>query len=356
MKNFSILPQVVLFILFICLSSHSAAQENGDVDKTTFFKQIIAEYQSYEEMHGHTIRTDNVEMHYKTWGDPSALPFVWVHGTTFNSYEVMHIADRIVALGCYLIAIDYYGHGKTPIPKKEVSVYHVADDIKFLLNHLGIDNALIGGWSRGGTISTAFYDEYPESVLGIVLEDGGSVNWRRPYHKLNRDTIRSRIGGWPLDFSGFATREEAYFHYRYSYDESSQLYHVHSIGKSSDNRWTKNPGLAEWLTETSVDDFITTVFTSTLSPLFQYSTLNLEPKIVYRNLHVPLLICDPRTDDDWNYDFTEDNRALAEQHPELITHRIYEDTYHAVKLQRPEMFMEDLSQFIQKVRRHHSRY
>ena len=52
-------------------------------------------------------------------------------------------------------------------------------------------------------------------------------------------------------------------------------------------------------------------------------------------------------------DFTEEIKALADKHPELITHLIYENTYHPVKFQRPEKFMKDLSQFVQKVKKYH---
>jgi pimeloyl-ACP methyl ester carboxylesterase len=40
-----------------------------------------------------------------------------------------------------------------------------------------IEKAIIGGWSRGGTISSAFYDAYPETVQALIFEDGGSVAW-----------------------------------------------------------------------------------------------------------------------------------------------------------------------------------
>src|SRR6185369_12437024 len=90
--------------------------------------------------------------------------------------------------GYYILAIDYYGQGLTKIPAKQVSLYHVADDIKFLLDALKIKRAVIGGWSRGGSVSTAFYDAYHSCVMALVLEDGGSAAWNVNAHKMKIDS------------------------------------------------------------------------------------------------------------------------------------------------------------------------
>lgn len=351
--NFKHLLRIgVLVVYNVCIAQIST----DDLTKTQLFENAMKDYHSFELAHGHTIQTENVNMHYLTWGDPKALPIVWIHGTGSDSYELISFADSIVAMGCYLISIDYYGHGQTPIPQKEVSVYHVADDIKFLIDSLGINKVLIGGFSRGGTIATAFYDVYPENVLGIILEDGGSVNWRRPYHKVGLDSVKVKIKEWftPLDTApSFSNQKEAFMYYYNEKDTTSQFQLLNSIRMSDSNGWDQNPGLWKWLDEDSTEGLIKSIFNSTLSPMFEYSTINLEPRIVYRNLSVPMLIFDPQSDSDWNMDFTEENKALAEKHPELITHKIYENTGHAVKFQRPERFIKDLAQFVNKVKLHH---
>ncbi|WGQ12605.1 alpha/beta fold hydrolase [Pedobacter gandavensis] len=80
-----------------------------------------------------------------------------------------------------LIAIDYYGHGQTDIPTHPVSLYHVGDDIKQLMDQLEIKKAVIGGWSRGGGVSTAFYDAYPEFITHIIFENTGhNIHYEQP--------------------------------------------------------------------------------------------------------------------------------------------------------------------------------
>ena len=355
LKKFN-LPYLLLFSLLLCCTIGAAQTKTDSLDLAQLYAQAKIEYQAYEAKHGHYIQTENVKMHYLTWGDPNDLPFVWAHGTGRNAYELTYFVDSILAMGCYLIAIDYYGHGQTPYPEQEVTVYHLADDIKFLLDDLEIEKALIGGWSRGGSISSAFYDEYPDRCLGIVLEDGGSVNWRKPYHRLGMDTTSARMedlfASWKPRPS-FPSQEEAYAHFRRKSDSTSQFRLLNSITKSPENEWSYHPGLSEWLEEASAEGIMRALFTPTLTTLFQYSTVNLEPRIIYRNLDIPLLILDPRNERDWRMDFTTDNKALADLHPDLITHSIYENTSHAVKYRQPEKFLKDLTQFVQKVRQFH---
>ena len=101
--------------------------------------------------------------------------------------------------------------------------------------------------------------------------------------------------------------------------------------------------------ETS-EAFIKGITRPTEIPLLEYSTVVLEPKIIYRNLGVPLLIFDPIDTSIIFMDFKEENSLLAQQHPQWITHLVYENTGHGVKHQHPEMFCKDVILFLDKVK------
>ena len=163
---------VVLLLISICICSYS--QQDEAIKTTTLHEEIYKEakvaFISYEQKHGKFIQTNNVNLHYLVWGDPKHTPLIWIHGSFTNSYELKHIVNELLENEYYVIAIDYYGHGQTKIPKHEVSLYHVADDINELMQAKKIEKAIIGGWSRGGIIATAFYDSYPEKVWGLILE------------------------------------------------------------------------------------------------------------------------------------------------------------------------------------------
>jgi pimeloyl-ACP methyl ester carboxylesterase len=74
-----------------------------------------------------------------------------------------------------LITWDMRGHGQTesPADPTRYSEAFTVDDMRGLLLHLGVDRAVIGGLSLGGTMSLAFHRRHPEMVRALVICDSG---------------------------------------------------------------------------------------------------------------------------------------------------------------------------------------
>jgi len=134
----------------------------------------------------------------------------------------------------------------------------------------------------------------------------------------------------------------------YQYDGKISLKTFHSLNTSSTGQLASNPGLNKWIGEAPWELIIEYILRPTEAPLFEYSTALPEPKIVYRNLKVPLLIYNPIESSEGN-DFEEDNKRLTQQHPKWHTHLVYENTGHEVKFQHPERFYKDLANFPDKI-------
>ena len=290
-------------------------------------------------------------MHYLSWGHWNKPTLIWVHGSLTNGYELMQIAETLAQKGFRVIAIDYYGHGQTPIPKHPVSLYHVADDIKELMNELNIKKAVIGGWSRGGAVSTAFYDEYPDRVLGLILEDGGSVSINTDYHLMNNSkldsTVKNIVKSIPKD-TVYQSHLDAY---KAIYDSElggNQFQNLAWIAKTKDG-YAICPGVMELFNMNSESGWLNNILRPTLSPLFAKSFSILEPKIVYRNLKVPMLILDPVSSDDF-MKFEEANAELKALHPQLIEHKIYQNTGHNIHYERKKEFTDDVIRFVNKAK------
>jgi pimeloyl-ACP methyl ester carboxylesterase len=316
------------------------------------YERAKAEVAEEEALHGGFVTTPNVRMHYLDRGPKDALALIWAHGTTTSAHDIDEIVDGLVAAPLRVISIDYYGHGLTPIPDHPVSVYHVADDIAFLMDQLDIDRAIIGGWSRGATISSAFYQTYPERTIALILEDGGVVPWAKAYE----DTIWELVSRAPEVYEpdGFASE----FDLVLSLDADSLLnlnpVEVHrTLGKglqpAPDGLWYDQPGLIRWLWEDTREHRTLGLREPQRSPLFQRSTVYFEPEVALRNLAVPLLTFDPVSQNDFHR-MTEGNQALAARLPHLVTHLIYEDTMHWVRWQRPQRFLRDVLAFVETVR------
>lgn len=357
----------LIFSLFLCLlGSDLCAQQvtgNPPMDSIALLKyytDMKADFAKYEKGHGNYIQTNNVKMHYLTWGKRTSTPLIWIHGTNSDGYELFEIADSLVKLGLYVIAIDYYGHGFTPIPKKDVSLYHVADDIHFLLEHLKIKKAIIGGWSRGGAISTAFYDAYPESVLGLILEDGGSVAWSVNDHKKEIDTLTNEIRKsyenrspqrfFSSDFELYNLLYKRYFTQKNNIKLRKETYSFFArVKQDTTGGWKMDPGVADFVCLRTADQLLTLKYRPLAGhTLFGISTEMMNPRIIYRNLNVPMLIYDPVSENDW-FAFEADNKKLQQEHPEFITLKVYEKTGHAVKDERTEDFTKDFAAFVKDI-------
>jgi pimeloyl-ACP methyl ester carboxylesterase len=335
---------------------------SAPVDTLRLYRDYKQKLAVFEKEHGHFITTPNVRMHYLTWGKRSGTPIVWAHGTFGNAFELYTVADSLVLAGYYIIAIDYYGHGLTPIPQKEVSVWHVADDIRFILDELKIKKAVIGGFSRGGTIATAFYDAYPERTKAVILEDGGSVVWDINEHKKPLDTsvnqtLRDYAARQPAPVY---ESEEAAFALLYSrtgtspYFERIAFTFFNRLKQDSvTGKWSMNPGVDNLIYERTAEQQIMAShqpFAVTGNSIFGSTSHLLYPKIIYRNLDVPMIIFDPVSAQDY-FDFEEENNRLTQQHPDLITHKVYTNTAHTVKIQRPTEFIRDMTAFLEKIKK-----
>ncbi len=106
--------------------------------------------------------------------DGAGVPVLLTHGfgasTGMWAGQVAAFADRY-----RLIRWDMRGHGKTECPEDltHYSQAHTAEDMRALLDHLGIEKAVIAGHSLGGFMSLAFNVAYPERVQALVLQGCG---------------------------------------------------------------------------------------------------------------------------------------------------------------------------------------
>lgn len=309
----------------------------------------LQHYNSIESEIGHYIDTDNVRMHYITFGDPTHTPLIWIHGTGSSSWEILSFRDSIEQMNLYVIGIDYYGHGQTPMPETEKSIYHIADDINFLLTHLNIDKAIVGGWSRGGYVASAFYDDYPEKVLSLMLLDGGSANALVPRYQMNRDTLRKKYEAiQPLTelLTTYDTKFEAFCAFMDTSTTESQSWVLDGLKKGLNGKWGYTSDVWPAVANESPQAMLSAVESPTLAPLLASSTYLMQPLSIFRNLSVPLIIIDPVTENETWQNYTSENAKLKRLHPDLIVHRIYDDTYHNAHFQRPQWFLKDLKMLV----------
>ncbi|WP_347218395.1 alpha/beta hydrolase [Chryseobacterium sp.] len=350
---------IFLLLSFIVYLS-AKAQTDSSVDsiaQRNLFQSLKPKFETYEKQYGNYIQTNNVKMHYLEWGNKNDPTLVWIPGTYSNGYELYEIIDQLVKMNLHVIAIDYYGHGFTPISQKDLSIYHVADDIKFLLDKMKIKKAIIGGWSRGGTISSAFYDAYPEMVQALILEDGGSVAWDfqakasnivKDIEETKQYYVNKKTMVFDHEFDAYWFMYNAWgIKGKKDKKLEKEIFTSYArIKKNTNGKYEINPGAEELTGENSAEENIAIIYTPfTSKTAFGASTHQLNSKIIYRNLNKPLLIFDPVSKNDW-FDFKEENDKLTEEHQPFIVHKVYEKTWHGVKDEHPDEVVNDIKAFL----------
>src|SRR5688572_9391312 len=115
---------------------------------------------------------NGVEIDYEDGGQGPAV--LLSHG--YSATGRMWAPQRAVLEPSYrLITWDMRGHGQTdsPTDPAQYSEALTVEDMRGLLAYLGVERAVIGGLSLGGTMSLAFHRRHPEMVRALVICDSG---------------------------------------------------------------------------------------------------------------------------------------------------------------------------------------
>ena len=116
-------------------------------------------------------RLGDYELAYEVHGD-SGVPCVLLHGLLLDSLVNRSLAARFVTQGYRVILLDLLGHGESdkPTDPREMRVDFFADQTLALLDHLGIEKALVGGVSLGAITALQVAAQAPERCLGLFIE------------------------------------------------------------------------------------------------------------------------------------------------------------------------------------------
>lgn len=100
----------------------------------------------------------------------TGLPVVFLHAFPLNR-TMWTAQEEALSSQFRIITIDLRGHGESDAPLRRHTLDQAAEDVRVLLDHLSIQQAVLVGLSMGGYILFAFYRKYADRVKGLVLAD-----------------------------------------------------------------------------------------------------------------------------------------------------------------------------------------
>ncbi|MFF5989545.1 alpha/beta fold hydrolase [Prauserella flavalba] len=97
---------------------------------------------------------------------------VLTHGIMFSRRMHAPLARKLAAEGFRVVTLDLLGHGDSDRPADSwlYSMPAFAEQTVALLDHLGIERAVVGGTSLGANVALEVAVEAPERVQGLIVE------------------------------------------------------------------------------------------------------------------------------------------------------------------------------------------
>jgi pimeloyl-ACP methyl ester carboxylesterase len=174
-----------------------------------------------------TVTVALVTVSFRESGDPAGPAAVLLHGGSSSSATWDRLAAVLVAAGRHVIAADLRGHGRTS-RTRDYPLAGYGDDIRGLLDALGIGSAALVGHSLGGYAASVLAQREPGRITRLVLEEPGLPA---------RDAVRARSMSGPR----FVLPALAGLALRHGYDRRAVISAVRQLRVPDPAWWARLP-------------------------------------------------------------------------------------------------------------------
>ena len=112
-----------------------------------------------------TVENRGAVIWYGSYG--AGTPVVLLHGGLGNSGNWGYQVPALLEAGFRALVIDSRGHGRSTRDEQPYSYELLASDVLAVLDALGIEKALLAGWSDGACTALVLADRHPERAAGV---------------------------------------------------------------------------------------------------------------------------------------------------------------------------------------------
>ncbi len=147
---------------------------------------------------------NGVKLHYELCGEGEQT-LVFIHGW-LTSGELWRYQVAEFQKDYRILTFDLRGFARSDTPDVEYTFALFADDLRWMLNELGITKPVLIGWSKGVSIAIVYASKHPDDVAGLVLIGGGPkfVNVEDFTHGITQDTFDEMVAEFEADYRASA--------------------------------------------------------------------------------------------------------------------------------------------------------
>ena len=272
------------------------------------------------------LQYENIKLNFENFSDfdSKKKTILFLHGFTGSANDWKDIA-KVLDKRFNKIAVDLIGHGKTSSPN-DINFYmidSIIDQIEKIIQHLGLKEVILCGYSMGGRTALNFAVNKPNLLTGLILEStsaGIRNKNERDKRKYNDEELASYIENNPI--KDFITRwldQEIFGTLRRFSNEKIKIIKEEKMKNS-------RTGLAN-----SLRGFGTGVMPYLGSELIK--------------LKIPTILISGGLDDK----FTQINKSLRKLFPSA-KHMIISTSGHNTHLEEPKKFVRIINDFLKRFR------
>ena len=114
-------------------------------------------------------------LEWRTTGEVQGAPILALHGLASSANWYERLATRLCR-NHSIVAPDQRGHGQTSQAASGYDWQTLAGDAIRVLDHLGLEKAVVLGHSWGGNVAINVAARFPERVSKLVMIDGGFLD------------------------------------------------------------------------------------------------------------------------------------------------------------------------------------
>ena len=136
-----------------------------------------------------SIYVNGTQLHAETYGESSDPMIIALHGGPGGDYRHLLKCGALADDGYYVVLYDQRGSGLSKREYRDYDVQIYIDDLNAVIAHYRTSAAqkvFLYGHSWGAMLATAYVNQYPDAIAGLVLTEPGGFTFEVTMEYVNR--------------------------------------------------------------------------------------------------------------------------------------------------------------------------